>query len=121
MNTYQHGALIVIAVGGLLAGACKKDEPKPSQQPTMTTSGKPSTATPPAGSMAPGEKTAKVHCTGINECSGQGACKTAKNDCADKNSCKGQGFIDVTEQECKDKGCGCDECGHVSLPAGYVV
>ena len=52
-----------------------------------------------------GEQTAKVHCSGINECKGHGACKTANNACAGQNGCKGQSFVNVeSEQDCKDKG-----------------
>ena len=107
MNAYQNGAIIALAVGSLLAGACSKDEKKDESKPSAQTTTNPTndkqgaTPTMPA---ATGEKTAKVHCTGINACTGQGACKTPKNECAGKNACKGQGFVDVTEEECKSKG-----------------
>lgn len=104
MNAYQNGAIIALAVGSLMAGACKKDESKSAPQPTTATPTSDKAGAKMPTPAAPDEKTAKVHCTGINACSGQGACKTAKNECAGKNGCKGQGFVDVTEQECKDKG-----------------
>lgn len=34
-----------------------------------------------------------VHCSGVNSCKGQTACKSASNDCKGKNSCKGQGWL----------------------------
>jgi hypothetical protein len=43
---------------------------------------------------------AKVHCTGVNACKGQTACKTANNECKGMNSCKGQGFLEMTRKEC---------------------
>lgn len=50
-------------------------------------------------------KEAKIHCTGINSCKGQTACKSASNDCKGKNSCKGHGWLPTAnEKECKDKG-----------------
>lgn len=106
----KHGIMIAMAAGALFASACKKaDETKASG-----TTSPPPTAAKPAGTGAPAampaatppaEKSAKVHCTGINACKGQGGCKTAANACAGQNGCKGQGFIDVgTEDECKTKG-----------------
>ncbi len=91
MNDYlKSGALIAVAAGALFAAGCKKDESKsPSGEPTKASAG---------------EKTAKVHCMGVNECKGQGGCKTAANECAGKNGCKGQGFGDMTEEACKEKG-----------------
>ncbi len=54
---------------------------------------------------APSESsTATVHCQGVNECKGQGACATANNACAGKNACKGQGFLKLTAEECNAKG-----------------
>jgi hypothetical protein len=44
---------------------------------------------------------AKVHCTGVNGCKGQSACKTATNACKGQNSCKGTGFLEMTDEECK--------------------
>ena len=43
---------------------------------------------------------AKVHCSGVNACKGQSACKSAHNACKGQNSCKGQGFLELTKQEC---------------------
>lgn len=53
---------------------------------------------------SPDTTSAKVHCTGVNECKGHGACATATNACAGQNACKGQGFVEMTESECKAKG-----------------
>ena len=46
----------------------------------------------------------KVHCSGINSCSGKGACKSANNACSGKNGCAGKGWVEASEKECKDKG-----------------
>lgn len=47
---------------------------------------------------------AKIHCSGINACSGKGGCKSADNACKGKNGCKGKGWVEVkTEKECTDK------------------
>ena len=43
---------------------------------------------------------AKVHCTGVNSCKGQSACKTATNACKGQNSCKGKGFLELTQAQC---------------------
>jgi len=45
---------------------------------------------------------AKIHCTGVNACKGQSACKSANNACKGQNSCKGKGFLEMTKAECKD-------------------
>lgn len=108
----KHGMMIAMAAGALFASACKKaDETKASGTGTPPpAAAKPSGAGEPAAAMPvattpPAEKSAKVHCTGINACKGQGGCKTAANACAGQNGCKGQGFVDVgTEDECKTKG-----------------
>jgi hypothetical protein len=47
-----------------------------------------------------GAAEAKMHCTGVNACKGQSACKTASNECRGMNTCKGQGFKEMTQQEC---------------------
>ncbi len=47
---------------------------------------------------------AKVHCSGVNECKGKGGCKSAANGCAGKNGCKGKAWVDMDEKECKAKG-----------------
>jgi hypothetical protein len=81
---FKNGALIAIAAGSLFAAACKKSEEK-----------KLDTA---------GEKTAKVHCMGVNSCKGQSACQTANNACAGQNGCSGKGFLEMAEADCKAKG-----------------
>jgi hypothetical protein len=45
----------------------------------------------------------KVHCSGINECKGKGACKSAKSSCKGMNDCKGKGWVESTEKDCKAK------------------
>lgn len=45
-----------------------------------------------------------VHCEGVNECKGKGACGGAGHDCAGKNACKGKGWIKLSADECKAKG-----------------
>jgi hypothetical protein len=46
---------------------------------------------------------AKVKCSGINSCKGQGACKSAASSCKGMNECKGKGWVETTEKECKAK------------------
>ena len=43
---------------------------------------------------------AKIHCSGVNACKGQSACKSANNACKGQNSCKGKGFMEMTKAEC---------------------
>ena len=43
---------------------------------------------------------AKIHCTGVNACKGQSACKSANNSCKGQNSCKGKGFKEMTQKDC---------------------
>jgi hypothetical protein len=85
MIDLKNGTLIAIAAGMLFAAGCSKDKSDSK------------------ASSGGDDKTAKVHCKGINDCKAKGACKTADNACGGQNACKGKGFIDVTEQECKDK------------------
>lgn len=86
----KSGALIALAAGSLFAAACKKDDSKDSDR---------------AGAgMKAGEKMAKVHCMGVNECKGHGGCKSELNACAGQNGCKGQSFVEMTEPECKAAG-----------------
>jgi hypothetical protein len=54
-----------------------------------------------AGSAFAGDE-AKVHCSGVNACKGQSACKSANNACKGQNSCKGKGFLEMTAKECAD-------------------
>jgi len=44
----------------------------------------------------------KIHCSGVNACKGQSACKSANNACKGQNSCKGKGFLEMTQKECAD-------------------
>jgi hypothetical protein len=47
----------------------------------------------------------EVHCYGVNECKGKGACAGADNACKAQNSCKGKGFVDVNSaDECTKQG-----------------
>jgi hypothetical protein len=43
---------------------------------------------------------ATVHCTGVNSCKGQSACKSANNSCKGQNSCKGKGFLEMSKADC---------------------
>ncbi len=81
MNTAAKGALIATAVAGLFAVNV-------------------ALASQPEGEA----KEAKVHCYGVNECKGKGACGTAEHACAGMNSCKGKGWIDLSETACKERG-----------------
>jgi uncharacterized membrane protein len=49
---------------------------------------------------APKADAAKIHCTGVNSCKGQSACKSANNACKGQNSCKGKGFLEMTKADC---------------------
>jgi hypothetical protein len=50
-------------------------------------------------------QSAEVHCSGINACKGQGACKTATNACKGQAACKGQGWLPTASaEECTSKG-----------------
>jgi hypothetical protein len=40
-----------------------------------------------------------VHCSGVNACKGQGACKSASNSCKGQNACKGQGWVEQSSAE----------------------
>lgn len=96
----KTGALIAVAAGSLFATACKKEEPTPPAKPA------PTETKPAIGTTAekPAEKTAaKIHCGGVNGCSGQGACAGEANSCAGKNGCAGKGFTELTADECTAK------------------
>ena len=58
---------------------------------------------PPPAAEGEGATAATVHCQGINECKGQGACAGANNACGGQNECKGQGFVEITAEECDAK------------------
>ncbi len=75
------GSLLAVAAATLITAGC---------------------ATPTASTSE--ASTAKVHCNGINECKGHGACGSDSNSCAGQNACKGQGFIELTTDECKAQG-----------------
>lgn len=55
-------------------------------------------------SPAFGKEEAKVHCYGVNGCSGQSDCKTAHNECKGQNECKGHGFKEMTAKQCAAEG-----------------
>lgn len=121
MNAFKNGALIAIAAGTLFSAACKKkDEAAPAAEPAKTEPAKADPAAAPTPAAAPaaaapaadpaaapaaaGEQTAKVHCLGVNECKGKGACKTETNACGGQNGCGGKGMVEMTEADCKAKG-----------------
>jgi hypothetical protein len=80
------GTMVALAAGSLFSAACSKGAPAPV-------------------ALGAGEKTAMVHCAGINDCKGHGTCKTEKNACAGQNECKGQGITDVAAAaDCTAKG-----------------
>src|SRR5262249_41245304 len=86
MLNLRQGVLVAMAAGSLFAAACKSRD-----------------STEKAAAPA-GDKTAKIHCQGVNDCKGKGGCQSAKNACAGQNGCKGQGFIETTADDCKTKG-----------------
>lgn len=86
-NPVRTGTLIALAAASLFTAACNK---------------KSDDASKPAPAV---EKTAKVHCQGVNDCKGKSGCKSTANACAGQNGCKGQGFVETaSEDECKAKG-----------------
>lgn len=86
-NPVRTGTMIAIAAASLFASACSKKDDSSSN------------------STQPAEKTAAVHCDGINSCKGHGSCKSAQNACAGQNGCKGKSFVKTaTEDDCKTKG-----------------
>jgi len=87
MNPLKNGTLIAITAASLFAAACSKK-----------------TADNGAAGSASADKTAKVHCQGVNDCKGKSACMTAKNSCAGQNACKGQGMVEMTAGDCTAKG-----------------
>jgi hypothetical protein len=115
MYSFKNGALIAIAAGTLFTAACKKKEDAAATEPVKAaepTKAEPAAAAPapsepaaaPAAAPAAGEQTAKVHCLGVNECKGKGACKTATNACGGQNGCGGKGMVEMAEADCKAKG-----------------
>jgi hypothetical protein len=84
-DTIRTGTLIALTAASLFAAACSKKDAASSAAPS-------------------GEKTAMVHCMGVNECKGHGGCKGEKNACAGQNGCKGQGFVETTAADCQTKG-----------------
>ena len=112
MNAFANGALIAIAAGSLFAAACQKDEKKTDKPAATETKPADKPADPAKSAVAAPnaqqpaatvEKTAKVHCSGINSCAGKGGCAGENNACAGKNGCGGQGWVETTEDECKAK------------------
>lgn len=86
-NPVRTGTMIALAAASLFAAACSKS---PDTKSTMPTGG---------------EKSASVHCMGVNSCKGQGSCKSAQNACKGQNSCKGTGMTDAASaEECTAKG-----------------
>jgi hypothetical protein len=87
-NPVRTGTMIAFAAASLLAAACgSKSADQKSTTPTA------------------GEKSAAVHCAGINSCKGMGSCKSEKNACKGQNGCKGQGVTDAASaDECTSKG-----------------
>jgi len=45
----------------------------------------------------------KVHCAGVNDCKGKGACKSATSSCKGMNDCKGKGWVEMDEKDCTAK------------------
>lgn len=84
-DSIRTGAMIALTAASLFASACSKKDASPSAAPTA-------------------DKTASVHCMGVNECKGHGGCKGEKNACAGHNGCKGQGFVETTAADCQAKG-----------------
>jgi len=82
MTDFLKGSIIATAVAGLFG--CASGQKAPTEMPAA------------AGGS--------VHCAGVNECSGQGACGGADHSCKGQNGCKGKGWVEMTEAECLAKG-----------------
>jgi hypothetical protein len=82
LKDVMKGVVIAGAVGALFASGTAFAEDKMEMKKTGAT----------------------VHCAGINECKGHGACAGADNACKAQNSCKGKGWVEASAKECKDKG-----------------
>ena len=78
--------MIALAAASLFAAACRSGSESKAK-------------------MSDDEKTAGVHCKGVNACKGHGSCKTESNACKGQNGCKGQGFVETASAgECTDQG-----------------
>ena len=79
------GAVVASVVAGLFAGNALAAGAKDTKD-SKTTS-------------------AKVKCTGVNDCKGKGECSGDGHGCAGNNSCKGKGWITMdSAKACTDKG-----------------
>jgi hypothetical protein len=107
-NPVRTGTMIALAAASLFSAACSKKTHDAGSNKPMSTETKPASndpKTPADKPMTGDEKTAKVHCQGINDCKGKSGCKSAANACAGQNGCKGKGYVDVaSEAECETKG-----------------
>src|SRR5438876_11415702 len=81
------GAVVASLVAGLFAAnALAADKGAKDAKDTKTTS-------------------AKVKCTGMNDCKGKGECNGDGHACAGHNDCKGKGWVTVADAKtCTDKG-----------------
>ncbi len=50
--------------------------------------------------IAAAEGAETVHCYGVNNCKGTGACGGKGHSCAGENACKGQGYLDIEKETC---------------------
>lgn len=48
------------------------------------------------------EEEAKVHCYGVNICTGHNDCKTEENACRGQATCMGKGFVDMSAAACAE-------------------
>lgn len=86
MNTAKKltGAALAMAAAGVVLAGCTTNSSMDMEK---------------SGSME-----AKIHCSGVNSCKGQTACKTVSNDCKGQNSCKGKGFLSLSKADCDAQG-----------------
>lgn len=84
MTKSTKGIVIASAVASLLAGGALAGDKAPKKEAK--------------------DASARVSCSGVNECKGKGECGGGGHDCAGENECKGKGWIAMSEKECKTKG-----------------
>ncbi len=91
----SNNALWMVAVAGLMAGACGQKDAVGTEKPAAARSGDAPQKADPASS---------IFCGGVNSCTAKSECKTKKHECAGKNECKGQGVLKMSADDCKAKG-----------------
>jgi len=90
--------VVEAALAGLFAAAAVVPAVAADSPAPMKDGG--TTQTP---AKTPAKSSGKVHCYGVNKCSGKSECATDKSSCKHKNACKGQGWISLSAKTCKKR------------------